>query len=63
MCFKFLLKGRCRSKCNIICSNEEHIKEQNITIENNQKKITELEKQIKRLLKFQKEINMTLYPV
>ncbi len=63
MCFRIFLKGRCRSRCNIICSQEEHIKEQNITIENNQKKINELEKQIKRLLKFKKEVNMVLYPI
>lgn len=63
MCFKFLFKSGCKSKCNIIYSNEEYIKEQNYTIENNQKKIIELEKQIKRLLKFKKEVNLTLYPV
>ena len=63
MCFRILLKGKCRSRCNIICSQEEHIKEQNITIENNQKKIVELEKQIKRLLKFKNEVNMVLYPI
>ncbi len=63
MCFKMLLKSKCRSKCSLICSQEQHIKEQNFIIEGNKKKINELEKQITRLLKFKKEVNLVLYPI
>jgi len=63
MCLKILFKTRCRSRCNVICSQEQHIKEQIIIIEDNEKKIKEQIKQLKRLLKFKKEVNMVLYPV